>query len=187
MHVGAGFHNSSLYEALQASIGPLVALLGDQEDKTRANAAGALGNLVRNSGLLCRPLIEARALQVLQEPLSVAGATLPVYALQLDLLYMMCLWMWLQQRSGPCCANCLPEEIHAKGFADACLQAEAMICNSGTCLLTHMVLHHFHTPLLPTHLEHDKIWTLSGDTAIYTETTDTGSTITACSDWCLSC
>lgn len=65
VHVGAGFHNSSLYEALRASIGPLVALLRDEEDKTRANAAGALGNLVRNSGLLCRPLIEARALQVL--------------------------------------------------------------------------------------------------------------------------
>ena len=74
MHVGAGFHNSSLYEALRASIGPLVALLGDEEDKTRANAAGALGNLVRNSGLLCRPLIEASALQVLLQPVSVAGA-----------------------------------------------------------------------------------------------------------------
>ena len=64
LHVDIGFHNSSLYEALRASIGPLVALLRDEEDKTRANAAGALGNLVRNSGLLCRPLIEAQALQV---------------------------------------------------------------------------------------------------------------------------
>lgn len=91
MHVGAGFHNSSLYEALQASIGPLVALLGDEEDKTRANAAGALGNLVRNSGLLCRPLIEAGALQVLQEPLSLPAASLPVTALQSGLLYIMCL------------------------------------------------------------------------------------------------
>lgn len=60
----AGFHNSSLYEALRASIGPLVSLLHDGEDKTRANAAGALGNLVRNSGLLCCPLIKAHALQV---------------------------------------------------------------------------------------------------------------------------
>ena len=60
----AGFHNSSLYEALRASLSPLVALLHDEEDKTRANAAGALGNLVRNSGLLCRHLIEANALQV---------------------------------------------------------------------------------------------------------------------------
>lgn len=74
MHVGAGFHNSSLYEVLRASIGPLVALLGDEEDKTRANAAGALGNLVRNSGLLCRPLIEASALQVLLQAVSMVGA-----------------------------------------------------------------------------------------------------------------
>lgn len=37
----AGFHNASLYEALRPSIPPLVALLrGEEEDKTRANAAG---------------------------------------------------------------------------------------------------------------------------------------------------
>jgi fused-like protein len=62
----AGFHNAGLYEPLRASIPPLVALLRDEEDKTRANAAGALGNLVRNSGLLCRELIKADALQVLR-------------------------------------------------------------------------------------------------------------------------
>ena len=45
-------------------MGPLVALLGDEEDKTRANAAGALGNLVRNSGLLCATLLRAGCLQV---------------------------------------------------------------------------------------------------------------------------
>lgn len=59
----AGFHSSALYEPLRASIAPLVALLRDEEDKTRANAAGALGNLVRNSSLLCRELIKAEALQ----------------------------------------------------------------------------------------------------------------------------
>ena len=62
--VAAGFHNASLYEGLRCSIPPLVALLRDDEDKTRANAAGALGNLVRNSGLLCQSLIQANALQV---------------------------------------------------------------------------------------------------------------------------
>ena len=60
----AGFHSAALYEDLRATIGPLVALLRDDEDKTRANAAGALGNLVRNSGLLCQSLIQAGALQV---------------------------------------------------------------------------------------------------------------------------
>ncbi|KAK9823151.1 hypothetical protein WJX72_000639 [[Myrmecia] bisecta] len=63
----AGFHNRSLYESLRASIAPLVALLSDEEDKTRANAAGALGNLVRNHHLLCHELIQAGALQALME------------------------------------------------------------------------------------------------------------------------
>ncbi|GAX79537.1 hypothetical protein CEUSTIGMA_g6978.t1 [Chlamydomonas eustigma] len=61
----AGFHNASLYEALRPSISPLVTLLMDEEDKTRANAAGALGNLVRNSSQLCGELIRAGALKSL--------------------------------------------------------------------------------------------------------------------------
>ena len=55
-----GFHNATLYEALRPSVAPLVALLRDDEDKTRANAAGALGNLVRNSSQLCSELIKVR-------------------------------------------------------------------------------------------------------------------------------
>ena len=54
----AGFHNATLYEALRPAVAPLVALLKDEEEKTRANAAGALGNLVRNSGVLCGELIK---------------------------------------------------------------------------------------------------------------------------------
>lgn len=76
----AGFHNASLYEALRPAIPPLVALLSDEEDKTRANAAGALGNLVRNSSVLCGELISAGALRALldtalqpERPPSVAG------------------------------------------------------------------------------------------------------------------
>ena len=60
----AGFHNGVLYESLASAVGPLVALLTDEEDKTRANAAGALGNLVRNSGQLCGSLLAAGALPV---------------------------------------------------------------------------------------------------------------------------
>lgn len=60
-----GFHNASLYDALQPSISPLVGLLRDEEDKTRANAAGALGNLVRNSAALCGELVRAGALAAL--------------------------------------------------------------------------------------------------------------------------
>ncbi|KAG2431488.1 hypothetical protein HXX76_009502 [Chlamydomonas incerta] len=61
----AGFHNAALYGALEPAISPLVALLRDEEDKTRANAAGALGNLVRNSSALCGELIRAGALRAL--------------------------------------------------------------------------------------------------------------------------
>jgi len=41
--------------------------LKDEEEKTRANAAGALGNFVRNSSKLCSSLISNIALQTLLE------------------------------------------------------------------------------------------------------------------------
>ena len=40
----AGFHNDILYEHLRPCVELLVELLKDPEEKTRANAAGALGN-----------------------------------------------------------------------------------------------------------------------------------------------
>jgi len=64
----AGFHSAALYGALRGAVGPLVALLRDGEDKTRANAAGALGNLVRNSPMLCRQLVQAGALEARAPP-----------------------------------------------------------------------------------------------------------------------
>jgi fused-like protein len=68
----AGFHNDSLYEPLRVAVAPLVALLDDAEEKTRANAAGALGNLVRNSSLLCGQLVESRALEALLRTITTA-------------------------------------------------------------------------------------------------------------------
>lgn len=38
-----------------------MACLGDDDEKTRANAAGALGNLARNGGALARALVAAGA------------------------------------------------------------------------------------------------------------------------------
>mmetsp|Transcript_10638 Transcript_10638/g.20114 ORF Transcript_10638/g.20114 Transcript_10638/m.20114 type:complete len:1090 (+) Transcript_10638:312-3581(+) len=61
----AGFHNDTLYSSLQVAVAPLVKLLSDEEEKTRANAAGALGNLVRNSSLLCRELVASGCLEAL--------------------------------------------------------------------------------------------------------------------------
>ena len=61
----AGFHNDSIYENLRPCVPLLVKLLKDPEEKTRANAAGALGNFVRNSVALCNELIKYNALQEL--------------------------------------------------------------------------------------------------------------------------
>jgi fused len=63
----AGFHNAKLYEDLRPCVKLLVDLLNDSEEKTRANAAGALGNFVRNSELLCSDLIKHGALKQLLE------------------------------------------------------------------------------------------------------------------------
>jgi fused-like protein len=63
----AGFHNERLYEHLRPCVPLLVDLLRDSEEKTRANAAGALGNFVRNSDTLCQDLIRYGALSQLLE------------------------------------------------------------------------------------------------------------------------
>jgi fused-like protein len=54
----AGFHNDKLYEYLKPSVTTLVLLLADREEKTRANAAGALGNFARNSNLLVSEMLK---------------------------------------------------------------------------------------------------------------------------------
>jgi fused-like protein len=58
----ASFHNDTLYGSLKDCIAPLIELLNDSEEKTRANAAGALGNLVRKSDQLVPELIRQGAL-----------------------------------------------------------------------------------------------------------------------------
>ena len=61
----AGFHGDALYGDLRAAVGPLTRSTRDGEEKTRANAAAALGNLVRNSDALCDDLIRENALEAL--------------------------------------------------------------------------------------------------------------------------
>eukprot|EP00941_MAST-03F_sp_MAST-3F-sp1_P003053 g3053.t1 len=59
----AAYHSDLLYDELKSSIGVLVERLRDREDKTCANAAGAVGNLVRNSNRLCDSLMNAGAIE----------------------------------------------------------------------------------------------------------------------------
>ena len=62
----AAFHSEALYPELRGAIPALIdALCYDKMHKTRANAAGALGNLVRNSPMLCAALVKAGAQEAL--------------------------------------------------------------------------------------------------------------------------
>lgn len=62
----AAYHNDMLYEELRRSIPQLAnLLLSSEEDKTKANAAGALSNLVRNSNKLCEDIISKGAMKAL--------------------------------------------------------------------------------------------------------------------------
>lgn len=61
----SAFHSDALYAELAQSIPFLLQLLADEDEKTRANAAGAIGNLVRNSGDLCPAMIREDAPQAL--------------------------------------------------------------------------------------------------------------------------
>lgn len=62
----AAYHNDTLYEELRRSIPQLAnLLLSAEEDKTKANAAGALSNLVRNSNKLCEDVVSKGAMKAL--------------------------------------------------------------------------------------------------------------------------
>jgi hypothetical protein len=60
----AAFHSDSLYSKLALGIRPIVALLNDANPKTRLNAVGALGNMVRSGEQLVPMLMESGAVQV---------------------------------------------------------------------------------------------------------------------------
>ena len=61
----AAYYNDKLYDELRRSIPELAyLLLSNEEDKTKANAAGALSNLVRNSSRLCDDIVSKGAMQV---------------------------------------------------------------------------------------------------------------------------
>lgn len=56
----ASFHDASLYQYLRLAIPGLLTNADQADAKTRSNAGGALGNLVRNSEILCMELCNAK-------------------------------------------------------------------------------------------------------------------------------
>ena len=63
--IHSSLEHDDLSAIMERCVKLLVDLLKDQEEKTRANAAGALGNFVRNSNALCKDLIRHHALEQL--------------------------------------------------------------------------------------------------------------------------
>lgn len=61
----AAFHSRVLYPNLVSCLSALCQLLRDSDEKTRANAAGAIGNLVRNSGELDKTLAAMKIPQLM--------------------------------------------------------------------------------------------------------------------------
>lgn len=61
----AAFHSNELYAQLAVSIQPLCIALRDSDEKTRANAAGAIGNLIRNGPELSQLMVEHRVVEML--------------------------------------------------------------------------------------------------------------------------
>lgn len=61
----AAFHSNELYAQLAVSIAPLCVALRDADEKTRANATGAIGNLVRNGPELSPLMVQHRVVEML--------------------------------------------------------------------------------------------------------------------------
>ena len=56
----AAFHSAELYAQLTSTLEPLSNTLTDRDAKTRANVAGAIGNLIRNGGKLSAAMAEKK-------------------------------------------------------------------------------------------------------------------------------
>ena len=79
---------------LEASVTPLLSALDDEDDKTRANAAGALGNLVRNSSKLCEGLVRSgvgrRLMKLAREEKCDAPRRIALFSLGTLSVYRVC-------------------------------------------------------------------------------------------------
>ncbi|KAM0040514.1 putative non-specific serine/threonine protein kinase [Helianthus debilis subsp. tardiflorus] len=72
------YHNDFFNEELRRGIPQLAnLLLSEEEDKTKANASGALSNLVRNSNKLCQDMVSKGAMQALLKLVEDCSVVIP--------------------------------------------------------------------------------------------------------------
>lgn len=90
----AAFHSRVLYPHLVACLSALCQLLRDSDEKTRANAAGAIGNLVRNSGELDRTLatmqIPQQMMTLVVEDRDITTQRIALFSLGTMAVYTQC-------------------------------------------------------------------------------------------------
>ena len=90
----ASFHSAALYQYLKPAVPLLVQALFDSEEKTRANAAGALGNFVRNSADLCGDIVAhhapAKLLQVATNDQAINPRRIALFSLGNVCVYRVC-------------------------------------------------------------------------------------------------
>ncbi|KAI9906106.1 hypothetical protein PsorP6_014255 [Peronosclerospora sorghi] len=90
----AAFHSGELYEALRPALAGLLVNLHDDEETTRSNAGGAVGNLVRHADTLCSDLCTYQApIQLFESAVaeqSVAARRILLVALGNVCVYRQC-------------------------------------------------------------------------------------------------
>lgn len=98
----AAFHSLELYGLLGDSIRPLLEALDSVDEKTRANAAGALGNLARNGPQLCCDLVAAgvvtRLIRMVLEDPEISPQRIALFSLGTLASHAACRYTCLRNR-----------------------------------------------------------------------------------------
>ncbi|KAK1407837.1 hypothetical protein QVD17_39464 [Tagetes erecta] len=86
----AAYHNDFLYEELRSCIPQLANLLtSEEENKTKVNASGALGNMVLNSNKLCHVMISKGGMQALLKLVEYCYVVAPNHAVS-EIVVALC-------------------------------------------------------------------------------------------------
>ena len=90
----AAFHSNELYGSLVESVEVLRDAMNDHDEKTRANAAGALGNLIRNGGklapVMAEQMVPETLMQVVLRDKDVSPQRISLFSLGTMSVYASC-------------------------------------------------------------------------------------------------